>query len=86
MDKSLAGSGDNVGETQDDLGKWALTDNDESTVDEVQLRGWHLEVLRLLGDRLDVRSNLVWSGGSQGWDGKGRESRSGNRLEGDHSG
>ena len=56
-DRSV-GCRNNVRESSDDLGKRALTDEDERAVDDTDLLSRLLERLRLCGEHLDVAHDL----------------------------
>jgi hypothetical protein len=51
---------DNVGESGDELGKWALADDDQRTINDGDALSWSLQSLRLLGEHLDVGDDLGW--------------------------
>jgi hypothetical protein len=56
----------NVGETDNELGEWALADDDQRTINDSDALSWSLESLRLLGEHLDIGDDLSWRERSEG--------------------
>lgn len=79
-----SGSGDDVGETSDDLGEWSLANDDERSVDDGNGLSRSLESLALCSEHLDVIDNL---GRSESCRDGSSESQSGSEdvADGDHS-
>lgn len=65
-------------------GEGALANDDEGTVEDVNLLSGSLQGLRLCREGADVGNRLSWSDCSKSWDGKGSKGGSGEGAEGNH--